>query len=280
MKKIIVLFICLSALFLGCDNPLNKSFAYTKSMSRSGSGSVDIFLVAGQSNAWGAANPVYATQTTPDEMMIWNNKAIKFTPQTENNDSCNYGSFLPAFAKKWHEKTGRTVYFVQTAIPGSGLVSPSYGQSSSWNVVNGTYLTISVNILTTAEVWLNVNNIPYVFKGIIWSQGESDAMYMVNGNITPSSYQLNLLALAEKCLSLFPGSQFGIIQTGKYLPQFDWGFTAVRTYQQWLCNILSGTKMLYTNTVNFPSLGLMLPDQIHYNQTGLNMIGEAAANNW
>jgi hypothetical protein len=238
--------------------------------------SVDVFVIAGQSNGVGAGDPKLAPMNGDYAFMSFDSQNGGWKPQSMVNPSMTYGSLAPAFASRYYELTGRTAAFVQTSIGGTALSAVPNNGLPNWGS-EGSLRTRALGILHAGLETLIGNGITYTVKGIIWVQGESDAIFIPQGLESAAEYEAGLRGLiAFFKQNLGDTTIFGIVRTGTFVGSDDTGFAMVRTIQDKVATDTTGAPMLYQDTVNFPAKGWMT-DTIHYSQTGLNDIGYISA---
>jgi hypothetical protein len=232
----------------------------------------DVFIIAGQSNAEGrgdaSKSPLPAANT-----------AFEYLPATNTFKSLQdpvgsgTGSAWPAFARKWHELTGRTSAFVSTAVggtPNSALIN----STSNWE--NGSYLKDAVAAANqlVARVGGSAN------VTVLWSQGERDAKAILDNRpkgFSKSTYK----AAFETTISTFQKEKWKnfrlvISETGTNVSLGDVGYSDVRAAQREVAGSMAAVITGFTGAYGFAARGLMA-DDLHYKQAGYNEMGEAMA---
>lgn len=176
------------------------------------SGTVDLYVFAGQSNMRGVVDRLTSLSMGPtlipepyktlyanpvDWAWQWNNSQVRPTA-TDATSGAVGGGFRPyragydpsdprgkrlapwgpevAFLAKRHQADGRPLYFVKYAIGGTALAyAPT---STNWNVqATGTrsLLQALVARVAPARDWLLAQGASHVAIHLLWAQGESDA---------------------------------------------------------------------------------------------------------
>jgi hypothetical protein len=240
-----------------------------------------LFLAAGQSNAVGQGDSAAAVQCAPQTAWEYRFSTDTLVPLKDpvgyaelHLEAAFTGSAWPAFAQAYHRLTGSTVVMVAAARGGSSCHQlaelANYG---TWDTTGRLRLFDSAVVKTQAALRKSGAQL----KGIIWSQGERDANAINAGLLTAGAYKQSLRQLVERFRkALGPHLPFYIIQTGYYLNHPQEGFDAVRAAQQALSAEMERVYIVYGATNRFKEKGWM-KDEIHYNQTGLNTIGETIA---
>lgn len=237
---------------------------------------VDVFILAGQSNGVGCGSAELAPMNDAEAFVAYDSLNGGWKPQSMANPALNYGSLAPAFAAEYHERTGRTAAFVQTSVGGTALYADPVAGRANWGPT-GSLRGRAVAIAKDGLVTLAYNGISYNVKGVIWVQGESDALLIDAGTETIDEYETRLREIIEYFRKNFGSAlTFGLVRTGTLVGGDDTCFAQVRAVQDKVCGDSPGVPMLYRDADTFPSRGWMY-DVIHYDQTGLNAIGRAAA---
>lgn len=220
-----------------------------------------VFALAGQSNASG--NNSGGAPTVINGYQFYN-----ISPVT------NYLS-LPmscaqAFANRTYQLQNElTPFVILQSASGASVTNLTVNNWSATGALRGNLKTD----LDAAKTYLNKTDV----TGMLWSQGEADASFIVAGSLDSIGYQNGIQSLINWWQTNYPTAPFYFIRTGidtsvGNLP----GWITVRNVQQLMCEINSNVFMGYTETINFPAFGWMF-DTIHYNITGQNNIGETLA---
>lgn len=235
------------------------------------SGPIDLFLVAGQSNAVGFA---------PDNTLSPDTVAGVAYECTSNGTlkqlddpvaGATYGSAWPAFANALTARTARAVCISGAAVGGSYLLpelteNPTWGESpdSVMFLTSVSRGLASVDALTTAG-WT-----PTV-RGVLWCQGEYDAAYGSADPDLAAKYEAALIDLYGRYKTALstPDLRFYVFRTGGSAGA---GYVAVRAAQDAACASTAGMEMVFTRATTFLERGLMA-DAWHYTQAGYNEMG-------
>ena len=187
---------------------------------------VNIFIVAGQSNAVGNGRQWSAEldASSNPRVMQWNRFSKKIVPAQErlhhqSPDSIKRTGFGSLFGKTYSKNNGNArVLLVPTAKGGSGF--SNYGPNPSYWEVNGPSGNPGTGPSTTiAAVREAINasrlanpGIEHVIRAILWHQGENDT----NANSTQEDYQNALARLVNHLRTNlnYPGSKISLIVGG------------------------------------------------------------------
>lgn len=240
-----------------------------------------LFLVAGQSNAVGMADSAASVQCTPGtafEYRYTANTLVHLKDPVGNADlrfeSAMTGSAWPAFAKAYHDLTGKKVVIVPAARGGSSCTAKAeLEENGTWSEQGRLLLFDSAMVKAKAAMKLCKQPI----SGIVWSQGERDANAVNAKQLTPEEYESGLIRLIARFRKeLGAKVPFYIIQTGHFTGHSNVGFDAIRKAQENVAGHVKHVFIVYAQTVDLPAKGMM-QDEIHYNQAALNEIGATAA---
>ncbi|WP_440133780.1 sialate O-acetylesterase [Chitinophaga sancti] len=240
-----------------------------------------IFLAAGQSNAVGMADSAASVQCVPGtafEYRYGANTLVHLKDPVGAPDlkfeNAQTGSAWPAFAKAYHELTGKKVVIVPAARGGSSCsYKAELEENGTWDTTGRLLLFDSALVKARAAMKLCKKPI----AGILWSQGERDANAVNASQLTPAEYEeqfVKLIGRFRKELGM--KLPFYIIQTGHFTGHSNVGFDGIRQAQEHVATRLKNVYIVYSQTTDFEKKGWM-QDPIHYNQTALNEIGAVMA---
>lgn len=241
-----------------------------------------LFLVAGQSNAVGIGNAdssaLYQCSTCYEyssaTQSIWPLKdPVGYSAVNEDFQAAYTGSCWPAFAYTYNQLTGDSVILIQAAKGGTACHALADGGAGNWS---DSYHLFSqaVGKAKAAEVFTGKQ-----VAGIVWLQGESDAVGIYNGKITACQYKQALQDLIQRFRNqLHCNLPFYIIQTGLFTEPFDDVFNQAREIQRQVAAEDYLTFVVDSSANTYRSLGWMT-DQIHFDQRALNAMGTNAATN-
>lgn len=234
---------------------------------------IDVFLVAGQSNAAGvgdaSGSPIPQTGTV-----------LQVTPTSISDAKdpvlgANTGSAWPQFGITYYNTSGKKVAFVLSAL--GGTAQSVYGDTGlgNWDT-SGTLLPTAISNLNGAMTKLTNSGYTPTFKGVLWSQGEADAFAINAGSMTVGTYQAAFINMLSRMRSSLGASMpFYIFKTGTQTNGSDVGYAQVRQAQENVAT-LANNYIAWRGAVDFPARGLM-KDVWHYTQSGYNEMGQLGA---
>lgn len=235
---------------------------------------IHVFLIGGQSNAQGYGNSALSPDPISGTVYQFTNGAI-----TIGNDpigNANTGSAWPSFGITYYTITNNLVCFVPSAFPGSSQTAAASIGLGTWDTT-GTLWDTSVARLQAAMTALTAQGYSPTFKGVLWGQGEQDAVAINSAIITQADYQAALLKMIGRYrATLGQRMPFYIFRTGVPNGASDVGYALVRASQLAAMNGDSLTNIVFYNAMYFLARGLM-PDPYHYTQAGYDEMGRIGA---
>lgn len=252
---------------------------------------VDVFVLAGQSNARGKGTSSGSPDVASGNAYEWKDSTTGLVDLDDPvgvdnfpNQQANTGSAWPAFAKEYYAQTSRKAVYVTYANGGSGQHPDTYdevGGDNGWGegTPNGTLDDNAQARLQDALNWLNNNGYNPTTWGVVWLQGERDADWIDDSKITKSQYKTAFKDHIDRWKTEFGSDfRFFIIQIGHLDSGDTKGFQDVRAAQSEVANARSDVDMVSTLQKDFPEQGKM-QDNYHYTQTGYNDAGTEAGTN-
>lgn len=242
----------------------------------------DVFLIGGQSNAEtnGDKSSVTAFSPPVGGVFKWNGSAIVHgdDPIT-NNTGVGTGSIWPRFGITYFQVTGRPVLFVSAAVGGTSLAPEADQGSGYWGPGANSKTYAAIAKLQAVMAYITSQGDTYDLKGMLWCQGEADALAINNGQSSAFNMQ-SANGWMKWQLRLAFGSTFPIyiFRTGTYTPN-DNGYAQIRQAQGEMIGEDYYSRIVFRDAVNFESVGWMQTDHIHWHQKGLNWAGHSAAVN-
>ena len=248
--------------------------------------SLDLFVIAGQSNALGAGGSRLEAPVPPRGSAYWAHIQRNGLFRWVEVDATIYlsRSLGPAFAARYVERTGRPVALLQLSVGATANVPAAERGRGHWSAREpGPGPSGGPNRLLEALAHLDevLEKLPPGTAlrpaGVIWSQGEQDALMIDEGAITGDDYRAEMEATLTRLRAAL-GERFGrgpaplyLVQTGHRSRGDTGGHRAVRAAQR------AGAEAgLYTLACDhaeaFPELG-MLVDDVHWDQDALNHVG-------
>ena len=271
---------------------------------------LNVVLVSGQSNAEGTHGSPDVSPITPDlgTGYIWNSDALTdLSIYVATLDTSKSVGWYPALAAEWYALTGEKTVVIHMCSSGSPI--------SVWaDYDTGAVTTYTQSIASSVQSCITAiqNNTGYeiVRTGYYWLQGETDAYLIKEEGITEyttaarytTAYTAMHNAFVNALTVTGAEEPYGAILSCR--TRHDIGnfkaieYCGMRVAQQYLANNHSDIYMAsvitdgwYENkTVNFTaasgefsaltySTGAMGANNIHYNQSGYNVLGLDAADN-
>ncbi len=229
---------------------------------------LDLFLIAGQSNAVGHGDAAKAPLLAEGAAFQYSNGIFSNAART--------GSAWPAFSVEYSRLTGRVHAFIPSAGDGSALVQNADSGAGSWSPA-GTLFQRSVNELKAAQQYLQKQNQNSSIKGILWAQGETDALSIQAKVIAKEHYKAALKDLVARFrIAIGADVSFFIFRTGTQYNGSDSGFKEVREAQEEVAQEMPLVYIVFKGAVDFPNRALM-SDAYHYTQDGYNEMGTLGA---
>lgn len=236
-----------------------------------------VFLVAGQSNASGVGDSKSSPICLPNtafEYSFTSNSLITLKDPTGIDElgfeKAKSGSAWPAFAKSYNALTDEQVVIIQAAKGGSSC-NPDYYPHLRWDV-DGELLKSA--ILKTQNALALINR---PLSGVIWIQGEADAVFINDKKFSREGYKRSLRNSINSLREMFGGNlPFYIVQTGLADGLNPYGFEQIQLAQEEIAKEVEHCSIIYPFTKLFLDAGLM-GDYIHYNQKGYDVVGRSCA---
>ncbi|KAA9040554.1 sialate O-acetylesterase [Ginsengibacter hankyongi] len=238
------------------------------------------FLLAGQSNAVGHGDSrksnlnvcinAYEYDVLLDSIKLLKDPAGQKWKSLETTNKG--GTMLPSFAKALNGLTQEKVVVLMAARGGSSCSKnaelDNYG---TWDT-SGKLFTDAVEKTNKA-----INKSGILLTGIIWMQGERDANAINDGKETGEAFKASLESLIKRFKNRY-GKRlpFFIVQTGYQSGRPKAGNDIVREIQAAVAKKMKRVYVAYEDTNLFFERNWM-KDNVHYNQDGLNDIGEKVA---
>ena len=241
----------------------------------SGGDALDVFLIAGQSNASGYGNSAQSPKVPTGKVLQINSGVI-----TDANDPVGAGANIaltgsawPAFGLAYYNATKRKICFVPKGVPSSAQAAANDAGAGNWDV-SGTLYASATSALDAALIALDIAGYTPRFCGVLWGQAENDAL----AGAQTALYQPALLIMLARLRASYGASMpFYIFEVGTDDPPTS-GFPIVRAAQLAVAASDPHTRIIYRNAQDFITRGLM-SGQYHYTQAGYNEMGTIGAVN-
>lgn len=237
---------------------------------------LDVYIIAGQSNTYpkintdaSTASPIpdegagfyFGTETDPTYNKSFDLSSCQMW-DINNNGVARIGGLFPSFASEYSDKTGHSVYLIDTGLSGQPIA---------------TFLPEGYNYDWPGQVIdAAIKQIPSTYDvnicGYIWIQGEGDK------NNPSQTYEVNMIRLYD----IYSGGELSVKLPICYICKVrdaQGGNAAIA--QTWLVdNKIKGFEMASTLPDTFTTAnGLLGSDELHYTQNGFNVLGVDLADN-
>lgn len=236
----------------------------------------DVILAAGQSNMWGQYGPVDATylDAPDDRVFVWpgsgtyaEQRIIKATEPLPHPETSGYGApsgMGPALVfSRWLAlgiPSNRRVLIVARAVGGTKLTA-----AAEWDPAGTGNLYTAAIAQTNAAIAAAGPNAR--FAGVLWLQGESDAL----AGVTGAAYQAKLDALISGWRGAITGAADAPFVVLGMVPEFASGTAAaIRAVHADTPNRVTSSAYVAGPT------GMNAGDNLHYSGDGQRVLGKAA----
>ena len=236
---------------------------------------IDVFMMAGQSNMQG--NPtVSGTSPTPIVGTAFQYYSGTISACVDPVGNATNGSCSPSFAVQYNALTGRKVCVVPVAIGGSAQVAAaaSGGAWTHWDATGNLRSTASTTYEAAITALTAAGYTPRR-AGVVWHQGERDAIKIVDQTITSAQYSTALTTMIAAFRTAHGATlPFYIATTPRRTPKYL-GEDLVIQPQHDVADADDYTKVVWSRGGSFEGLGLI--DTGHYTQEGYNIMGRMIA---
>jgi hypothetical protein len=238
-----------------------------------------LYLIAGQSNAVGQGDSLYSPVCKANTNFEFDASANEWIPLTDPVGKhwklfqrASTGSIVPSFANRLNELSGKKVFVITAARGGASCHQKAeMSNYDTWDV-SGHLFEMAVEKTKMAET-----KVGFGLSGIVWMQGERDANAILNGQLTVNEYQTALVSVIHRFRKIFGKKlPFFIVQTAYQQDKPKTGCDAVRNAQVAVSKKMKKVYIAYNETGLFAQRK-WFKDAVHYNQDGLNDIGEKTA---
>ena len=240
---------------------------------------IDVYLAAGQSNMVGYGATASAAVPSDGEAYDINPSTFTLKVLTDPTGSgtalSSTGSMLPSFCSQYNIITGRKVAIIKSAKAGTAQHYLADSGAGNWDDTGELY-SKAVADTYKAIRYLQSRGYSVRFKGILWSQGEADAVNILSTTITKAQYKAAAINMFQKFRAEFGDIEVILQRTGRPLSADNSGYIQVRAAQDELEAENTYIHIGYTNAVNFPAESKMI-DELHYTTAGYDDIGTALA---
>lgn len=235
---------------------------------------LDVYLQAGQSNAgYTNANPsealtpkigtsyYYGYESRPITTLDYDSSLCKIYSLTNEDGSSRLGDKAPAFCKTYNDLTGRKVLYVITGVSSMGIDNFLPYGGVMWDHMQ--------SVLNDAIDSVDKSKFDVHIKSYLWYQGETDMWR------SPTDYQDKFLLMNYAIINGKLGYKFDFCFISKVPYSTGWSISAAQmNLVDESRTIIMGTTIADTFT---KTNGLMGPDELHYTQSGNNILGTEMA---
>jgi len=205
-----------------------------------------------------------------------NNYQILETAQFAQNIASD--SMWTSFQAKRYEITQKAQLMITAAVGATNLVGADNAYDH-WGR-NGKLFPLSVAMTQEAMTKITLpehGGFSPVLRGVECCQGESARADIVSGAKTKEQYRDEILDLALHYREIWPAIPFHIYMTGTSLINGFAGIAEVRWAQADAARIDPYISVVMENSIAFAERGLIMPDNVHWNQTAKNAAGTIGA---
>lgn len=236
----------------------------------------DVFVIYGQSNAFGFAGNTPGRGTIPDYSLYLKQRVgVSLNPIEYNMEYIVPGSVNSdghawvEFAREYRERTGRGLIFIPAAMGGKSIAELSKG------AVGGYYENI---IVACNNVIAQATTLGYTIRKwmMLFHQGENDQQLLTTRN----AYQTLFQTLWADLKFDTPITQAYMFKVGNPQSRTEVSWYEVQVAQEYLCQKTYDVAMAYDACSSFTiSNGMLMADGTHYTQKGYNLMGKEGAKN-
>lgn len=239
---------------------------------------IDLFFIAGQSNASGMGESS-TSEIVPPTYGYEAQANLLFIKDPVSN--ANTGSAWPAFCNRYYLLTKRVAAVIGSAFPGSGQYHQADVGYGNWEVNSPSGIPLLEAVLTQNKAILDgfrSRNRPVNFRGIIWCQGANDGDQIAVGAETIVQYKTAFVNMIARWREVFPNAPFYISRIGtRGNATSDVPYKAVRDAQEEVVLEDDNNFMVFRGAIAYPDEGRLQNDFVHYTQEGYKVMGEAIA---
>lgn len=251
-----------------------------KSLSVIAGNQIDVFLIAGQSNAVGQGiTPADSPTVTSGQVLQVNGGTISNAndPVGSGAHQATSTSAWPAFGITYNNATKRKIAFVPMASDGTTQVAAcDVALNGNWSAT-GTLYSAAVAAADAALTTLSSAGYTPVFRGVLWVQGETDAANLGSvAGCTQTDYISNLQAMLIRFRTHYGATMpFYMSRIGTDTAVSDASYAQIRQAQEYVVSIDPYSIIMYRNAINFQSAGW--DRGVHYQTAGYNDLGYQGA---
>lgn len=237
----------------------------------------DVFAVGGQSNAVGRGNQVASIVVPYAKGIEYQDGFIKPLADPTRHyaaagivsgNASNTGSFLPAFAARYYELTGRKACMVGGGASGIGVTT-----SAGWGASPALCNALSAKTLAAKELIEEAGG-QAIIRGVLFLGGESDG----DASVSKAAFKSGLATMHAMFRSLLaePSMRLMFLSTDQTTTDSqDAAYAVIRDATAEYCDEIPDAHLVMPYQ-GFEEAGQLI-DTVHWSQAALNTAGTIAA---
>jgi hypothetical protein len=241
------------------------------------SGDTDVYLIAGQSNTYGSGGDASQAPSVSSGFANVYRPPVSSSlidPANSSNEEI-VGTIVPSMVNTLNNALGRDVLVVNAGIGGTSLdPDADDNNNGNWDPDDGSLHDQSVTWTNEA---INKSSGDTTVQGIIWIQGTKDTDGFNQGVTTKAEYRDRLKDVIDTYRDDFDDPHLPMYIAPTMYRDTNASFRAISSAQ--MAVAASHHNIICVD--NTASMGpdrrdlTVASDNVHYNQTGLNELGEA-----
>ncbi len=275
--------IILTALMMVCSG---SAILAVDSSEAENSEDIDVFLLAGQSNAaYGVrstpetASPVcpvgvgyfFGAPNRPVPYEYWNSSATYGIYDMVNSDgTAKIGGIEQPFAATYYEETGHKVCVINVAVGGATI--------ARWSV-DGVFYVWAQEVFGKGLTALENAGFNPICKGLVWIQGESDSTTEISDYKARFTAMFDSMSHSNSENGYF-NDDYSLDNCIISLVRQSTGLNACMAQVQIDAESEDAKLGCIVCDQFTPENGLLMDDDLHYSQLGLNVVAENLAKNF
>lgn len=231
---------------------------------------LDTFLIAGQSNAAGGGT--VGAPVPQDKVLKWTGSSIAQGIDPVHPGST--GSAWPSFGLTYYQLTGRPCLLVSAAVGGSAQAAAADDGTGNWDA-GGSLVASALQIVENALRAARNEGYSPTLRGVLWCQGERDALKIADGTISPATYKAAWATMVARFRTTYGLVPVYVFKTGTDPQASDAGYCDIRVAQEEMVAADPHSRIVFSDAICFPWCGMA--STVHYNQAGYNWMGRSSA---
>src|ERR1044072_6201072 len=149
---------------------------------------IDVFLIAGQSNAMGKGDSTLSPKVPGNILQVNTGIITRANDPVGKNigtsgSQAHYGSAWPAFGNTYFQTTGNNIAFIPSSYDGSAQTAAAEYLFGNWDNTGVLFDSAVARVNSGLTTLINAGYAP-TLKGVLWCQGEADGKAINRGLIT------------------------------------------------------------------------------------------------